>query len=125
LTHARLAAVLLMTTVACEAVPVLHFESPDARDDADDARGASDAGTTPESSASKDAISSEDAVEAQSATGCPDHPPSGASCCDRTPCIGDCGEAGCESCVAKCGEQLCCAKSAASHQCRSLDGGCP
>ena len=120
MTRVRFATVLLVANLACEAVPDLHFESADAHGDAGDASKGPDAGPQ------KDAAGQ---PETQSTSGCPTNPPDGAACCDDTPCIGDCNEAGCELCTSLCSGQtadkLCCAKNAASHMCRTLSAGCP
>jgi hypothetical protein len=127
LKRSGLACVLAAAILSCEAVPVLHFESEDAGSDVrspvDASRG--DGGPDSGSQEDGDGPAMDAAEEVETATGCPGSPPAGGVCCDKTPCIGDCGDAGCASCIAKCGGELCCAKNVSNPMCRSLSAGCP
>jgi hypothetical protein len=126
LSRSGLACALVATTLSCEAVPNLHFEPADGGADTrlavDSGRddGGRDSGSRGDSGLRLDGASE----ETEPPIGCPDEPPDGAVCCDKTPCIGDCGDAGCQSCVAKCGGELCCAKNATNPMCVTLSKGC-
>jgi hypothetical protein len=106
-------------TLSCEAVPDLHFEPADAHDEV-----GRDSGRQKDGAAEAEAE-----AEAEAQPGCPESAPDGAICCGKTPCEGDCSDAACEACEAKCGPEtvdtVCCAKSAASHTCRPPSKACP